>query len=126
TAADNLTVSGDASFTSTSGQQIDIGVTPTASLATDRGTDSGANVELGSLQFNSVGGDVTVHEDLGMLLAGASQAETLVLVANQGDLRDRSGTSVTVTDFAEFQAELNVVLADQKTDVLNVSGNALF
>ncbi|UUO07614.1 hypothetical protein M4951_04730 [Blastopirellula sp. J2-11] len=123
---DKLIVKGDASFTSTSGQQIDIGVTPTAKLATDRGTDSGATVELGSLQFESIGGDVTIHEDLGMLLAGASQADTLVLVANQGDIRDSIGTKVTVADFAEFHSEMDVVLADQKTDELTVVGNALF
>ncbi|PQO47187.1 beta strand repeat-containing protein [Blastopirellula marina] len=125
-AGDTLKVGTDAAFTSTGGQQIDVGVTPTTQLATDRGTDSGATVELGTLQINSVGGDVTVHEDLGMLLAGTNQAGTLVLVANQGDLRDQSGTSVTVTDFAEFHAENNVVLADQSDDLLSVAGNALF
>ncbi|EAQ81971.1 beta strand repeat-containing protein [Blastopirellula marina] len=123
---DKLVVKGGASFTSTGGEQIDIGVTPTAKLATDRGADSGATVELGALRFESSGGDVTVHEDGGMLLAGTSQADTLVLVANQGDLRDAVETKVTVTDFAEFHAELDVVLADQKTDELTVIGNALF
>ncbi|MCC9605721.1 hypothetical protein LOC68_21525 [Blastopirellula sp. JC732] len=125
-AGDTFVVGGDAAFTSTDGKTIDLGVTPTTQLATDRGTDSGATVEFGSLQVTSVGGDVTVHEDLGTLLAGDNQAGTLVLVANQGDIRDRTGTSVTVSDFAEFHAENSVVLADEATDVLTVSGNALF
>ncbi|TWT39371.1 hypothetical protein [Blastopirellula retiformator] len=125
-AADRFVVGAEAAFISTGSEVINLGVTLTSPLATSRAADSGATVQFGALQVQSVGGDVTVHEDGGMLLFGDNQAGTLVLVANQGDLRDRAGTSVAVSNFAEFHAENNVVLADQATDQLTVVGNALF
>ncbi|MFI4875900.1 MAG: beta strand repeat-containing protein, partial [Blastopirellula sp. JB062] len=125
-AGDTLTVKGDASFTSSGGQAIDIGVMPAAATATVRGTDNGAAVNLGAVHVHSVGGDVTVYEDSGMLLTGFNQAKTLVLAADQGDIRDRAATRIDIAVLAEFHAQSDIVLADEKSDELKVAGNALF
>ncbi|PHS01143.1 MAG: hypothetical protein COA78_22975 [Blastopirellula sp.] len=138
-ATDFIDIQNNAFFESRTGQAIDVGVTPTTQLAAARGTDSGATIRFGNLTFssqNGTNGDVTIREDNSTQLAhthldDSNKADSLVLVS-AGDITDaakvapNTATSINVTNFAEFNAATNIVLADNTDDQLTVGGNALF
>ncbi|WP_145283450.1 beta strand repeat-containing protein [Pirellulimonas nuda] len=105
-AADSLGVGGVAFF-NTPGQAISVGP---AGLA-----------NFGSLRF--VGAAVTVQEDSGTQLTGASTAASLSL-GSAGGVTDAGGTSVTVTGAGTINAGGAILLADQAGESLSVGGQA--
>jgi hypothetical protein len=110
----SLSVSGNASFTAPSGIAI--------------GADGLVN--LGSLTFNSSSGAVNIAEDsttgvLGTQLTGSNTADSLVLTA-AGALTDATGASLVVDNGPAALSGTTIVLADQATDTLSVSGDASF
>ena len=112
---DDLSVGGNTSFTSTTGN-ITVG-------------DGGA-FQAGSLTFEAdavaPNGAVKIIQTGAMVLTGTNSARTLSLTSQTGSITDASATSITVDEGAQFSASGDIVLANTASDVLSVGDNASF
>jgi hypothetical protein len=143
-ATDTLSVTGKASFDTTTGEgNIDVGVD-------GAGDASASATNFGTLNFNSDDNDATVDsgqvriaEDSEMNLVGVNEggvteltggstveltdlkAQTLDVDAT-GDLTNTDGADISVTGGATFKSQADITLADHATDVLTVTGGATF
>ncbi|MGY8767886.1 MAG: beta strand repeat-containing protein [Pirellulales bacterium] len=133
---DVFNINGDVSFKSNFGYLIEVGTiitadptSPMPTLAT-RGTDSGATVNLGAVNFNaqsgSLMGHVTLVEDSDIEVYGSNAADTLFLRSPLNNISDRDNTQIDVNGLAVFLANSNITLADHADDVLDVTGNTTF
>ncbi|MEK6557551.1 MAG: hypothetical protein AABZ14_04540, partial [Candidatus Margulisiibacteriota bacterium] len=123
TLASNGAITDDAS--------ADLAVTGTASLNAGANAitlgDNGANNDLnfGGLTFSTTGGAVSITEDSGTQLTGASAGDSLGLVS-AGAVTDGAGASVTIDNGNASITGTSILLADNAGDVLSVSGTASF
>ncbi len=101
TAAANLSVAGNASF---SGPSIDLG------------NQGGDTMNFGTLTFNSAGG-VSIAEDSATVLAGASTADSLVLTS-VASITNTASASLTVTNNASLWGT-SITLGNQAGDTMN-------
>ncbi|QDV77509.1 hypothetical protein [Botrimarina mediterranea] len=131
-----LRVSGVATFISTDGDDISVGVGAAGSAAV-------AWFEAGSIRFVSVGGDVRIAEDSSTVLAGWASdtiapsiplpTPTISVAGNLelfsfGTIVDEPNAAVRVAGDATFVAKDQIVLADSDTfeNRITVSGVATF
>jgi filamentous hemagglutinin family protein len=130
-AGTSVTATGNASF---SGTSITLGDDPADALsvtgnasfaATDGNVSIGApaSVGFGTLTFNATG-NVSIREDGSMVLTGTNTANELTLNST-GSITDAPGTSVTANANASLMATDSITLADDASDVLSVTGQAI-
>lgn len=111
-------VGGLASFTSLTGQPIDLGVSPSADPhSPSRGIGTDATLTLGSFSMQTAEGDFTANLDNAVLLDGQSLAGSVVIVSS-GAITDAATASTTITSFAILEAAegSDIVLGDQAAE----------
>lgn len=138
TNANSIGINGVATFISTDGDDISVGVGAAGSAAA-------AQFDAGSIRFVSVGGDVRIAEDSDTLLADwapISIAPSIPLptpiesvagnleLFSPGSITDETNAAVNVSGNATFVAGMNMILADVITEgtinSLTVGGVATF
>ncbi|MBN8602653.1 MAG: hypothetical protein J0M26_16580 [Planctomycetes bacterium] len=127
-----INITNDATFNA--GTSIDLNEVGTNSLAVgglayfNAGTSIGIGVDgtanFGSLRFTSALGTV-IDEDSSTNLSGDSSAQSLMLTSS-GTISDSTTATITIANDATFDADVNVSLNEEASNLLSVGGLAYF
>lgn len=115
---DRLDVGGLAKFSAAANQHIWVGVVASGGSPV---VASDADVLLGQLTFNAIGGDVRVAVDGNVALDGANDTDDLTLIAT-GDITQVAATSLKATSLASFRG--NSIVLDQDNNLAATTFNS--